>query len=323
MAGLVLLMTTAAWAHGPEASAVKVRLDPLPAPMADIQVQVQTTVAPQLVVANHGKAPLTVLDEQGRAFVRIARDGVYADVRSPAWYRTQSAARGVPLPQGVSQTASAHWVKVQREPHWGWFDPRLRTEGVTVPHAVKDAGQPASIAGWSVPVRVGDTETRLQGQFRYEPLPRGVMFSRLTSAAQPLEGVTVSLAPGTVPALLVENRRDQPLLVMDGQGMPYLRIGPQGSFVNAREASQRNDLVPPRWVKVADVPRYTWTEPRAAHASRYPPSAVVRQGRRAVLDHWQIPVTLAGKTVPISGVVYWQPERGESVARAGHAHHSH
>ena len=90
-----LMLAGAAGAHGPEAKAVKTRLDPLPAALAGVDAQVQTTVAPQLVVANDSDRTLEILDREGRAFLRIGRGGVLADLASPAWYRGQTAARGV------------------------------------------------------------------------------------------------------------------------------------------------------------------------------------------------------------------------------------
>ena len=118
---------TLALAHGPEAKAVKARLAPLSDTLEGINAQVQTTVAPQLVVANDSPRTLEIFDQEGRVFLRINEQGVLADLASPAWYRSQTAARGVPIPEGASQDAEPRWALVHKEPNWGWFDPRLRT----------------------------------------------------------------------------------------------------------------------------------------------------------------------------------------------------
>ena len=311
LAGLMLI--GAAGAHGPEAKAVKARLDPLPAALAGVEAQVQTTVAPQLVVANDSDRTLEILDREGRAFLRIDRGGVLADLASPAWYRGQTAARGVPLPDGVAQDAAPRWARVSERPHWGWFDPRLRTDEVAVPHDLEHAGRPARLADWRVPVRRAGQASALAGAFRYEPLPPGRFLSRLTSDPALAEGVTVTLAPGTVPALHLHNQGKTPVLVADARGRPWLRVGPGGSFLNAAPEADA-----PRWVKVAGGPRYTWTEPRAAYGERWPSAAVLDAGQRARVSTWRLPVTVGDKPVAVTGEVLWVP--GERVAEAGHHH---
>ncbi len=300
-------------AHGPEAKAVKARLDPLSATLAGVEAQVQTTVAPQLVVANDSPRTLEIFDGEGRAFLRINEQGVLADLASPAWYRSQTAARGVPIPEGASQDAAPRWARVHKEPHWGWFDARLRTDEIEVPHDMEHAGKPAPIRTWSVPVRFDGEESRLAGVFRYEPLPPGSFQSRLTSNPEPVDGVTVGLAPGTVPAVHIHNRSGKPVVVADARGRAHLRIGPGGSFMNANPEGGEPD-----WVKVAGGSRYTWTEPRATYGELRPPETVSRAGRRAQVATWSLPVTVGGEPVAVEGVVDWLP--GERVAGGG-GHH--
>ncbi len=312
--GAVLVTAPAlAPAHGPEAKAVKARLDPLSATLAGINAQVQTTVAPQLVVANDSPRTLEIFDQEGRVFLRINEQGVLADLASPAWYRSQTAARGVPIPEGASQDAEPRWALVHKEPNWGWFDPRLRTDDIEVPHDMEHAGKPGAISAWSVPVRLDGKESSLAGQFRYEPLPPGSFQSRLTSNPEPVKGVTVGLAPGTVPAVHIHNQSGKPVVVADADGRPHLRIGPGGSFVNANR-----DEGEPNWVKVAGGSRYTWTEPRATYGELRPPETVSQAGRRAQVATWALPVTVDGEPVAVKGVVDWLP--GEQVA-AGGGHH--
>ena len=312
--GAVLVTAPAlAPAHGPEAKAVKARLDPLSETLSGINAQVQTTVAPQLVVANDSPRTLEIFDKDGRVFLRINEQGVLADLASPAWYRSQTAARGVPIPEGASQDAEPRWALVHKEPNWGWFDPRLRTDDVEVPHDMEHAGKPGAISKWSIPVRFDGKESNLAGEFRYEPLPPGSFQSRLTSDPEPVEGVTVGLAPGTVPAVHIHNQSGKPVVVADADGRPYLRVGPGGSFVNANR-----DQGEPNWVKVAGGSRYTWTEPRATYGDLRPPEKVARAGRRAQVATWSLPVTVDGKPVAVSGGVDWLP--GEQVA-AGGGHH--
>ena len=314
MLGAVLATAPSlALAHGPEAKAVKARLAPLSTTLDGINAQVQTTVAPQLVEANDSPRTLEIFDQEGRVFLRINEQGVLADLASPAWYRSQTAARGVPIPEGASQDAEPRWALVHKEPNWGWFDPRLRTDEIEVPHDMEHAGKPGAISQWSVPVRFDGEESTLAGEFRYEPLPPGSFQSRLTSDREPAKGVSVSLAPGTVPAVHIHNQSGKPVVVADADGRAHLRIGPGGSFMNANQEQGE-----PRWVKVAGGSRYTWTEPRATYGDLRPPEKVSEAGRRAQVATWSLPVTVDGEPVAVKGVVDWLP--GEQVA-AGGGHH--
>lgn len=317
LAVAALAATGQALGHGTESTPVKARFGTVPRALIGVHAQVQTTVAPEMVVENDSPKALEILDGNGRAFLRISRDGVMADRADPAWYRTQTPARGMPLPKGVSDDAAPRWTKVGADPHWGWYDPRLRTRGIKVPHATQDAGVATTLGQWSIPVRYDGKPASLSGSFNYEPLPDGVMVSRLTSASQPAPGVHISVAPGTVPAVFVRNDGDKPLVVMNADGDPYLRIGPEGTAANASKPGK-----PVHWVTISDVPRYTWTEPRATYTDLVPPKPILKAGKRAMVSHWTLPVTLGGKSLKVAGVVYWYPQNRIAEAREG-SHHRH
>ena len=44
--------------------------------------------------------------------------------------------------RNTSQEAA--WVRVSADPAWGWYDRRLRTDGVDVPYAMRAAAHPAN-----------------------------------------------------------------------------------------------------------------------------------------------------------------------------------
>ena len=137
--------------------------------------------------------------------------------------------------------------------------------------------------------------------------------SRLTSDPEPVKGVTVGLAPGTVPAVHIHNQSGKPVVVADAEGRAHLRIGPGGSFMNANQEKGE-----PQWVKVAGGSRYTWTEPRATYGDLRPPEKVSQAGRRAQVATWSLPVTVDGEPGAVKGVVDWLP--GEQVAAGGGPH---
>lgn len=318
LAAAALAAAGTALAHGTDATPVKARFGTMPRALIGVHAQVQTTVAPQMVLENDSPKMLEILDTHGRAFLRINKDGVSADIADPAWYRTETPSRGRPLPKGVADDAPPHWAKVSDQPNWGWFDPRLRTEGIKVPDAISDAGRPATLKHWAIPVRFAGQPSALSGSFNYEPLPGGVMVSRLTSSSSPAPGVSVSVAPGTVPAMFIRNDSDKPLVVMDADHRPYLRIGPGGTAANAAKAGE-----PVHWVTISDAPRYTWTEPRATYKDLIPPKPLRDVTHTVTVGHWSLPVTLGGKPLPVKGVVYWHPQPRLAEAEEGEHHDPH
>jgi hypothetical protein len=300
-AGL-LIYAGLALAHEGADSTVRVVLDGTAPGAEGLQVQVYDDgIAPQVVLENKTGRLLEVMDEWGRAFLRIGPGGVEADFASPTWYRTLSPG-GVVAPPAATPTSTPSWRKVRAQPSWGWFDRRLDPSTVAASEAIVHAGNPVALGSWRIAARLNGTPLDIQGHFQYKPAPPGVW--RSTVSPGHVAEVGVTLSQGSPPALLLENRGRSPVVVLGNFNEPMLRIGPDGVEVNLasptwQDQGRYRGLAPEplaaaeEWRKVSPAPRYTWLEPRIERAGA---------GQR-----WQLPLQIDGRTRVIEGSREWVP----------------
>jgi len=285
---------------------VRAALDPLPAPLTGMRVEVHRTMGTQLVIENRTGRMLEVLDANGQPFVRVGPAGVDANLAAPSWYTTYSPGAIVPAAAGVD--AAPRWTRAAAAPAFGWFDPRLDTAHVPLPPELLTERRAADLGQWIVPLRVDGTPVSLTGRFRYEP-PSGAAVARLTSSSAPAPGVRVTLLPGDVPGLLVANAGREILTVLGVDGEPFLRIGPDGVAANLRSRTWResgragtqatvDDVADgPRWQPVASGPRYSWIDPR---------TRVVTAALDGSTQKWTVPMRLGETPLPVTGSTRWQ-----------------
>jgi hypothetical protein len=318
-------------AHGGGAVPLRPVLDAPPPALAGMQVELRETLGWQLVLANPTSRPVEVLDERGRAFLRIGPGGVLGDVAAPAWYRTLGPDGAVPA--SLAADAAPRWRQASREPSYGWFDPRVAAPDAHRP-AAPDAHRPAAPGAYGpraaaerfeVPLRVAGERVALSGRFRREPDASGRFRARLTSPSEPTPGLRVTLLPGRAPGLLVRNATGRALLVFGRHAEPFLRITPEGVDANlrsptwrasARSASGTLPSVPaaeagavPAWQRVSGVPRFAWIDPRALVMDA--PAA----GDSVAPSAWTVPMQLGDEALRVTGVVSWSP-RGDTGSAA-------
>src|SRR5688572_23073180 len=87
---------------------------------------------------------VSVLDGNGRPFLRVGADGVEGDYAAPAWHQSAVVPKlpGLRLPEGVSAASAPDWRLVTRATTWAWFDPRIKSEPGLVPPAMIKTGVP-------------------------------------------------------------------------------------------------------------------------------------------------------------------------------------
>jgi hypothetical protein len=299
-------------AHGGGAE-LRPALDPLPAALAGMRLELRETLGSQLVLENRTPRTVEVLDASGAPFVRIGPRGVEVDLASATWQRSLGPASGVP--RALVEGDAPRWTRASAEPSYGWFDPRLAPGGS---HA-----HGAAPRRFAVPLRVDGERVALTGWFRAEPAARESLRARLTSPSEPAPGVRVTLLPGRAPGLLVENASARTLLVFGAEGEPFLRIAPDGVDANLAsrtwQLSARSASTPraegaassraPVWRRVAPGPRFAWVDPRALLRSTPAPDARGRSPGDA--QEWGIPMQLGEEALLVTGLVSWrgQPKR--------------
>lgn len=326
-------------ADHPDDVSVTASLGEKPSELEGVTVQVQDTQGPQLVVENTTDETLKIYNARDVPFLRIGPGGVEANRKSKTFYETYGP-EGTLVPEKARKTpveearSSPDWAKVSERSSWGWFDHRLETEDVEVPEEISQAEEAANFGNWEVPVSLGETDTALEGSYRYEPSPEGTYVASLTSEPDPPEVETqLSQGYGGATALLLRNEGEDPVTVLDAEGEPAIEIGPDRIRVNVkspvgREANraasagttdttsgygQSSGDGEPQWETVAGGSSFTWQDPRL----RSP------DGDSKDTTRWEIPLEYSGERSSIEGVIEWKPLKGESTSGSGESSHDH
>lgn len=270
-----------------------------------VELHQDAPFAPQLVMANHSGKLLEILDDDGRAFLRISPRGAEGDLAAEAFHRSRISGGDAVAKDKLS--GKPRWRQLSAEPSYGWFDPRIATGPIEIPAGVRNAGGEMPFGEWSIPLRLGGENKALAGYFVYLPPAQGRVVSVLVSPMQLAPGISVQLAPGSVPAIMLTNKTAQEVSVLDSTGQPFLRIGPKGTLARLDSPDWRAaNADAPRegrgWQTVSKARNYVWLEPRARYSDPAP-----AQTQPARLGEWTVPLVVAGAPLALRGAWDWQP----------------
>ena len=298
-----------------------------PALPAGVTVQARISVADQLIVENTTDVALVVIGEAEEPFLRIGPDGVFANVKSPTWYRSNDPTGAAKPPDDVAANPRAEpvWARVTAETSYGWFDHRLHRGRLTRPPAVQDRDKPVVLEEWSVPMRYGEAPVTVKGHREYK-FPSGTWTARVIGSPPDLN---VHAIGGLIPALTVFRANDAdrraPIVILGEQGEPMIRLTADGAEVNeasptwvftaeAKGGFVRSGLVgaaePPRWVRQPS-PQVTWLDRRGQMASG---AFEGHEGDKLV---WRVPATVGGRRVEIVAETRWTTAEPPPSSRPG------
>lgn len=307
-------------AHGEYTPTIQTKIDRVSPAVKGLQVRVFSRGPALLDVRNDTGRDLVVVGERGEDFLRIGQRGVEANVNSITWYRSGNPDGQASPPAGVRIGGPVRWVRVSRKPRWSWFDHRMHPGTRTVsPRAIQNQRR-ARLDDWVVPARLGGRPLRVEGHVEYQPLT-GSVVSRLRSSAAVTPKLQLALLAGQIPGFFLVNLGREPATVVGREGEPFARLGPRGVQVNLRSATWLEDQrargrgsavaadpeAPPRWRRVATVPRFTWVDARALYPNPRPPEDVVRKPSPTVLKRWSVPIDTGGRRLEVRGETRWVP----------------
>ena len=309
-------------AHGGDGLSQPI-LDSMTPSVPGITVQVAYSANYQFLVSNTTAQAVTFLADTGEPFLRIGPDGVDGNLASPTFYASNVPnGRDTFPPQAkAGPDVAPIWRKLARQPSWGWYDHRLHPTEQYLPPDVQKATKPVELGRWKVPLKVGDQPGELNGRFEYRP-PTGSYGMVQKSSTTPATGLRIQVASGrVVPAVFVENRSPDPVVILGKDGEPFARIGPAITEVNlksptwaeieqagGKDPSEEADAkAEPKWSKVADGPTWTWLEFRAAAPKADPPAAVIEQGKAVTVKNWSIPYLVGDRRLAIEGITEFVP----------------
>lgn len=147
--------------HPPAAGAYVARLTSPATPADGVRVTLLRGPTTGLLLENTGAQPLLVLGSEGEPVLRIGRDGVEANLRSPTWAASGRAAAGAgPAPPG----APPEWRRVAPQPRYSWIDPRAAAP-LEAPRAERDE------RAWQVPIQIGERRLPITGVLVWRASP--------------------------------------------------------------------------------------------------------------------------------------------------------
>jgi hypothetical protein len=281
-----------------------------PALPAGVTVQTVISVSDQMIVENRTPTDLVVLGEGGEPFLRIGPQGVFANVKSPTWYRSNDPTGTAAPPKDADPAAPPSFARASAEPSWGWFDHRMHKVTLSKAPTLKAA----RLESWEVPMRYGDTAVVVKGHREYKPLT-GAFDAKVLKAPAGLRALAL---PGVVPALAVSVAGAGPVVTILGEhDEPMARLSAAGGLevneasptwvftAEARGGAPRTGAVgpsePPRWVKQGGGAQVTWLDRRAQLVT---PDGEGRPGQQ---KRWRVPVLVGERPGAIEGVTAWAP----------------
>lgn len=123
--------------------------------------------------------------------------------------------------------------------------------------------------------------------------------------------------------LSVANTGTPEVVVLDYEGDPYLRVGPDGVFENRdseavwlnRDRFAATPVPPgvgsgprPEWARVSDGTSWAWHDHRVHWMSPRPPAPVLADpGSRATITRWRVPFDYGGRRLGVRGTLEWVP----------------
>lgn len=266
-------------------------IDPLPPALNGIMVEIRQTENPQIVVFNLTPEPLTILDDSGRAFLRLDQLGVHGDYASEAFHHSRYA-EPRPLPNNAH--GAPRWYAISPSPSWGWFDTRLR---------VPAQDKIASPKRWRIPVRLGDTKTYISGHFLSAAAEHVNQRVIIRTPDIGIEQLSVHAMAGQRPGVFVHNRGMATFTVTGVENEPFLSFRPGKVMVNSHSPTWEKAAPPetpapytpsadktPYWVVVSGVGGFGWADPRVQTATSPP-----------ALKQWVIPIQHGGMRRQIEG----------------------
>ena len=307
-AGLAIAIAAtapASRAHQADPGVVAV-LDAVEPPLPGVTVEVRPSAVDQLLVSNPTPTVLTILGVEGEPFLRIGPGGAYANLGSPSWPRSNSPGGG------GGGSGPERFVRVAREPAWGWFDHRMHADDVALDPALRQGRNVVRLSEWRVPFRYGDRAGEFRGHVEFRP----VLGAFRTAVRSLPPGVTADVLQGRVPGLFLRYAGAGPLVVLGAAREPFARLAPAATEVNLASPTYVEDLTlrgltptvaadataEPRWQRVATAPALTWLDRRLT-------------GQEGTSAGWRIPLRLGATEAAIEGVTEWVPR--DRSARGG------
>jgi hypothetical protein len=193
---LTTLAVLAGWASPAAAHTVggidttnyQTTIDSITPPVEGLSVRVIDN-GDRLQLSNRTRREVIVEGYDGEPYLRVGRQGVFENRRSPATYLNRTRRGTGPVPKGADPTAPPEWRRIGSGTTVRWHDHRAHWMGRFNPPAVRRApGTQHRIQSFAIVLHVDDEAVRVHGAVRWIPGP----------SPWPWIAVAIVVAVGTV-----------------------------------------------------------------------------------------------------------------------------
>ena len=127
----------------------------------------------KLELRNDGGKAVTVLGYDDEPYLRVTRDGVFENTRSPAVFLNRGVTITGRIPASYDSSASPEWRRISSGNEARWHDHRAHWMGTVDPPVVaRDRSRPHVVMrNWEVPLRVDGGKAVISGDSRWIPPP--------------------------------------------------------------------------------------------------------------------------------------------------------
>jgi hypothetical protein len=310
---LVFAAPVQAHGSGPPARPIVTGVEPAGAAMTATVVFLEGW---RIELASTARETLSIVDPDGRPFLRFRPTGVEADFGARAWFESNIITNGKVVAKDLKPGSPPDWRTVSSQPVWSWLDPRIRPERNLFTNEILKASRPIPLRDFEIPIRIGDRPGRITGRLEFEP-PTGRYRHTILSDSELVSGLRVGKVEGTVaPTLTLENRTGGTVTVVGASGEPMARMRDRVVEANLLSPSwvpigQATGKVPavasdpdasPRWARIFEGFRWSWPDFRNRPPdAELPPLSLSKRGTLTV-RRWEIPIDVGSRRVTIRGI---------------------
>ncbi len=127
----------------------------------------------KLELRNDSRESVTVLGYDDEPYLRVTRDGVFENTRSPAVFLNRGRTITGRIPVSYDSSATPEWRRISSGNVARWHDHRAHWMGTEDPQVVaRDRSRPHVVMpNWEVPLRIDGRKAVISGDSRWIPPP--------------------------------------------------------------------------------------------------------------------------------------------------------
>jgi hypothetical protein len=155
--------------------------------------------------------------------------------------------------------------------------------------------------------------------------------SEIRSIAPNVKGLNIEVLE-FADRLVLTNHTGKTVTVYGYSGEPYARVQPNGTteqnkrspavylntnfYGNATVPSSASASQPPAWVVVDRTGTFEWHDHRIHWMSPVTPPQVKDEGKRTLIFHWTVPISVGAQKGVVAGQLFWVPEGSKAPVAA-------